>query len=75
MKTLVVFYSRTGNTKKMAKILAKELHADIDEIVDLKNRKGILGYIFSGRDAMKQLKTKITYSLSFISVLNHHIRH
>lgn len=62
MKTLVVFYSRTGNTKKIAEILAKKLHADIDEIVDLKNRKGVIGFIFGGRDAMKQSLTKITVS-------------
>lgn len=60
MKTLVVFYSRTGNTKKMGELIAQKLHADIDEIIDLKNRKGILGFIFGGRDAMKEYLTKIT---------------
>lgn len=62
MKTLVVFYSRTGTTKNMAELIAKKLHADIDEIVDKKNRKGILGFIFGGRDAMKQSLTEISVS-------------
>jgi len=62
MKTLVVFYSRTGNTKKMGELIAKKLHANIDEIIDHKNRKGILGFIFGGRDALKEYLTDISFS-------------
>lgn len=62
MKTLVTFYSRTGNTKRMAELIANKLHADIDEIIDQKNRQGILGFIFGGRDAVKQSLTEITIS-------------
>ena len=62
MKTLIVFYSRTGNTRKIGELIAQKLHADIDEIIDLKNRKGILGFIFGGRDAMKEYLTKITFT-------------
>lgn len=50
MSRLVVFYSRTGNTKKVAEALARELKCDTDEILETKSRKGILGYIFAGRD-------------------------
>ena len=34
MKQLVVYYSRTGNTKKIGQEIATALGADLDEIVD-----------------------------------------
>jgi flavodoxin len=48
MKSLVVYYSRTGNAKFVAETVAKELNADIEEIVDLKSRKGTIGWISAG---------------------------
>ena len=60
MKTLVVFYSRTGSTKKIAGDLAKKLDADLDEIIDHTNRSGIKGWILGGRDAMKKSLTEIS---------------
>ena len=48
MKALVVFYSRTGITKEIAVHISEELDCDIEEIFDIKSRKGILGYIRSG---------------------------
>lgn len=54
MKTLVVFYSRTGTTKKVAEALASKMGADLEEIKDTVDRSGIKGYLFSGRDAMKK---------------------
>lgn len=59
MKTLVVYYSLSGNTKKIAEEIAKELKCDIEEIIDLKNRKGFFGYILAGFDAVFGRKTKI----------------
>ena len=56
---LVVYYSKTGNTKKVAQDLAKELKADIDEIIDLKDRNGIKGWLLGGRDATKSCLTEI----------------
>lgn len=44
----------------MGELIAQKLHADIDEIIDQKNRKGFLGFIFGGRDAMKENLTEIT---------------
>lgn len=52
MKALVVFYSRTGVTKKVAHSISSILRCDIEELVDSKNRAGIIGYLRSGRDAM-----------------------
>lgn len=59
MKTLVVFYSRTGTTKKVGEGIANRLNCDSEEIIDLRNRKGIFGYIFAGRDAIKKKLTDI----------------
>jgi flavodoxin len=59
MKTLVIYYSRTGNAKFMAETIAAELGADIEEVVDLKNRQGKLAFLPAGRDAMRGKETEI----------------
>ena len=59
MKTLVVFYTRTGNSKFAAETIAAELGADIEEVIDLKNRQGKLAYMSCGRDAMSGKETEI----------------
>lgn len=59
MKTLVAYYSRTGNTKKVAEEIARELEADTEEIIDKKNRKGALGWLSGGRDASMKNPTRI----------------
>ncbi len=58
-KILIVYYSRTGNTKRVALDLASKLNADIEEIVDKKSRKGFFGYLFGGRDAARKFRTEI----------------
>ena len=52
MKTLVVFYSRTGTTKKVGENIAKILKCDSEEIFDTKDRMGVVGYMQAGKDAM-----------------------
>ncbi len=59
VKTLVVYYSRTGNTKFIAETIAAELGADIEEIVDLKNRDGNVGWMSGLRDVFGNRQTKI----------------
>jgi flavodoxin len=59
MKTLILFYSRTGTTKKVAEKLAVIFSADIEEIFDTVNRSGAKGYLLSGRDATLKKMTKI----------------
>jgi flavodoxin len=59
MKPLVVYYSRTGTTKKLGLAIASKLGCESEEIIDLKPRKGIIGWIRSGRDAFKRLRTDI----------------
>jgi menaquinone-dependent protoporphyrinogen IX oxidase len=43
--TLVVFHSRSGHTRRVAKALAESLDADLDEIVVHRRRDGPLGYL------------------------------
>ncbi|MEM4245434.1 MAG: flavodoxin [Candidatus Nanoarchaeia archaeon] len=59
MKTLIVYYSRSGTTKTVAEILAKELKADLEEIIDKTNRSGIFRYLIAGMDAIKRKLTSI----------------
>ena len=59
MRTLVVFYSRTGTTKKVGEVIAQKLGADTEEIIDTANRSGAKGFLISGRDAIKRNMTKL----------------
>jgi flavodoxin len=59
MRSLVVFYSRTGNPKFVAEKVVSELSADAEEVVDLKNRRGWLGFIRAGYDATRGKETVI----------------
>jgi flavodoxin len=59
MKTLVVYYTRTGNTKFAAETIAAEIGADVEEVVDLKKRQGRLAFLSSGKDAMQGNETQI----------------
>jgi flavodoxin len=58
-KILVVFYSRTGTTKKIAEEISHLLQCDIEEIIDNKDRSGIKGFMTGGRDAMARNLTEI----------------
>jgi flavodoxin len=59
MKALVVFYSRTGNTGKVAQALARELGAAAAGISEPGSRAGIFGYLGAGRDATLKRLTPI----------------
>jgi flavodoxin len=59
MKTLVIYYTRTGNTKFAAQTIGAELGADIEEVIDLKNRQGRLAFITAGREALSGKETEI----------------
>ena len=60
MKSLVVYYSRTGNAKFVAETIAAELGSDTEEVIDLKNREGKLGYLGGGSDAARGKETEIS---------------
>jgi flavodoxin len=59
MKAAVLYYSRTGKTAVAAKALAEKISADLIEIKDLKNRKGVMGWLGAGRDAGGNKTTNI----------------
>jgi len=59
MKTIVLYYSRTRKTAKVAKTLAEEIGADSIEIIDLKDRLGAIKYLTSAIDALRENKTNI----------------
>lgn len=52
MKTLIVFYSRTGCTRLVAEALARLLGADLEELRESADRSGARGYMLAGRDAL-----------------------
>jgi flavodoxin len=63
MKTLVVYYSKTGNTRRLAEEIAKQLCCDIEEIHDKKSRSGAAGWFSGSRDAFRKFLTDIEYTL------------
>ncbi len=59
MKSLVVYYSRSGNTRFVAEQVCREIGGDVEEIVDKKKRNGFLGFVLSGYDATRGKVTTI----------------
>ena len=59
-KILVVYYSRTGNTRAIAESIKETLGCDIQEIKDLKDRSGISGFIGGMIDSRKNPITDIS---------------
>ena len=68
----VIFYSRTGNTKTVAEVIAETLNLHLQEIKDLKDRSGFFGFIGGMIDVRKNPKTTIspeTFNLEEYNVL------
>jgi flavodoxin len=59
LKSLVVYYSRTGNARFVAETIAAEIGADVEEVVDLKKRSGPIGYLSGGSEARRGKETEI----------------
>ncbi|MDO5850373.1 MAG: flavodoxin [Methanobacteriaceae archaeon] len=59
MKTLVVYYSRTQNTEKVAKLIKEELNADIEEIKPIKGYDGPIGYAKGGLESSRGKTPKL----------------
>ena len=52
MKILIIYYSRTGRTRKVAERLAALLKADLEPLIESGARRGFWGYLRAGRDAI-----------------------
>jgi len=64
MRVLVVCYSRTGNTRRVAEALVEALrrrncNPTLEEIVERKDRDGLLGLFRAGADATFNRETEI----------------
>ncbi|MGC9529228.1 MAG: flavodoxin family protein [Candidatus Bipolaricaulaceae bacterium] len=53
MNNLVVYYSRSGNTERVAQIIASQLNAEVEAVRDRRNRRGVWGYMRSGLEAWR----------------------
>lgn len=56
---LVVYYSRSGVTARVARWLATRLDADIEEIVEPSDRSGALGFVRSIIDVLSERPVRI----------------
>jgi flavodoxin len=53
-RILVAYYSLSGNTERVAKDIAMRLGAEREQIGDLKNRRGLLGYLRAAIDSIRE---------------------
>jgi len=54
VKTLVVYYSRTGNNEKIAHEIAHALGADVEQVQEQADRTGGGGYMRAAGDAIRR---------------------
>ena len=59
MSTAIVFYSRSNNTKTGAVYIAGKLEAKLIELTETDRRKGLMGFIRSGYQAVSGKTTKL----------------
>jgi len=59
MKTLVVYYSRTNTTKKVAEDIQNSLHSDIEEIKEEKDYSGAIGFAKGALDSVRKKESEI----------------
>ena len=59
MKVLVLYYSRTGTTKRLAEELSRKLGCDMEAIVPKDSYRYVTGWLRAGKHAMKGLTDEL----------------
>ena len=59
-RILVVHYSLSGNTERVAEDLATRLGAEREKIGDSKNRRGLLGYLRAALDSIREKPAELS---------------
>lgn len=54
MSKIIVYFSRKGSTKAVAEMVSEKIGAQIYEIIDPINRKGLIGFMRSGFQAKRK---------------------
>ena len=61
--TGIIYFSKDGNTKKGAELLAEHLNiSQIFSLIEKKKHKGLIGFVINGYKASKKASTKIDTS-------------
>jgi flavodoxin len=62
MKCLVVYYSRTGTTAKVADAIAETLGADVEQLSETttRHKRGLMGFLRGCRDALKKRSSTLS---------------
>ncbi|MDN5000102.1 flavodoxin family protein [Bradyrhizobium sp. GCM10027634] len=58
-RVLVVYYSWTGTTRKIAQSITAALSCDCEEIVEVGSRRGVFGYLRSVIEARRHIPSRI----------------
>ena len=70
-KILIIYYSRTGKTQLISKILNRYVNADLLELNDPKDRSGTWGYLKSAYEAFRHQHSPIEPEQPDISPYSH----
>ena len=72
---LCIYYSRTGNTKRVMETIAKEMDAELLALTDGVERSGLRGWLRSGMDAMRKDCPDVLPFETERKLENYHRRH
>jgi flavodoxin len=59
MKTLIVYFSRSDRTRRLAEEIGGRLGSDIEEVTESKGRGGAIGWLKSGMESTRKTLPKI----------------
>jgi menaquinone-dependent protoporphyrinogen IX oxidase len=58
MKTLIIYYSKSGINEKLAQAAAQRLNAQVEKLVDKDRRRGLFGLLRCGFDGARKKDPK-----------------